>query len=261
MSTFADSTGLSTFPSANADRPRAAPGGRHFAAMLVPEPLRHEERRVGNDSGRMMHDRVLHMDGRKTRGVSSVLPSCPDLFRASTSLRRLAHSRRAPRCRKTWMPGTSPGMTIWERTGRRARQRKGAPASPAPPLSHYEKYTPKRVPSQEENACSGHIIWQDTDLTRFFLPSDSTLNPAHARFRRDFPPLPGGERGRCCRLLGSSSPLPLAGGVGGGWAARGTDRIDRQRKRGAGISSRRPHFPIVGNMGRFVSRVKSIFLF
>ena len=38
----------------------------------------------------------------------SPLSSCPDLFRASTSLRRLVRRRPAPRCRKTWMPGTSP---------------------------------------------------------------------------------------------------------------------------------------------------------
>ena len=40
-----------------------------------------------------------------------LLSSCPDLFRASTSLHRLARAPLAPRCRKTWMPGTSPGMT------------------------------------------------------------------------------------------------------------------------------------------------------
>ena len=46
---------------------------------------------------------------RLTTGRSTTpLPSCPDLFRASTSLRRLARARPAPRCRKAWMPGTSP---------------------------------------------------------------------------------------------------------------------------------------------------------
>ena len=90
MSTSADSTRLSTLPSANADRPRAATGGRHIgsagrhvAAVLVAEPLRHEERRgrpvpgdgrVGSDGGRMMHDRVLHMGGREARRVSFVWP-------------------------------------------------------------------------------------------------------------------------------------------------------------------------------------------
>ena len=39
-------------------------------------------------------------------------PSCPDLFRASTSGRRLVPSRPAPRCRKAWMAGTSPAMTV-----------------------------------------------------------------------------------------------------------------------------------------------------
>ncbi len=36
------------------------------------------------------------------------LSSCPDLFRVSTSLGRFVRSRLTPRCRKTWMPGTSP---------------------------------------------------------------------------------------------------------------------------------------------------------
>ena len=51
-------------------------------------------------------------------------PSCPDLFRASTSGRRLVPSRLAPRCRETWMAGTSPAMTAGgddRGTGRRAR--------------------------------------------------------------------------------------------------------------------------------------------
>ena len=38
--------------------------------------------------------------------------SCPDLFRVPTSLHRLFRSRPTPRCGKTWMPGTSPGMTV-----------------------------------------------------------------------------------------------------------------------------------------------------
>ena len=57
------------------------------------------------------------------RHARSPQPSCPDLFRASTSLRRLAPSRCAPRCRKTWMPGTSPGMTV----GGRQRGDAGVP--------------------------------------------------------------------------------------------------------------------------------------
>ena len=153
------------------------PAGRHFRREMP------TARAAGDDCGRM-HDRVLHMGGRETRGVSSVLPSCPervhccpvkfrptgrmgnapagfrrigrlgtrvsahrrvprrrslhrpafpttscpDLFRASTSLRRLARSRPAPRCRKTWMPGTSPGMT----TGGEAYRRMPAPPDIVP---------------------------------------------------------------------------------------------------------------------------------
>ena len=50
--------------------------------------------------------------GPAVRVALAPQPSCPDLFRASTSLRRLARARPGPRCRKTWMPGTSPGMTV-----------------------------------------------------------------------------------------------------------------------------------------------------
>ncbi len=45
------------------------------------------------------------------------LSSCPDLFRASTSGRRFIPSRRAPRCRETWMAGTSPAMTVGDDNG------------------------------------------------------------------------------------------------------------------------------------------------
>ena len=41
--------------------------------------------------------------------------------------------------------------------GRRARQRKGAPASPAPPLSHCEKYGVERVPGQDIFSLLGHF--------------------------------------------------------------------------------------------------------
>ena len=126
MPTFADSTGLSAFPSANADRPCAAPEGRHVAAMRVPKPLRHRQRRgrpapgdgrVGND-GSGMHDRVLHM------------------------------------------------------AGRRARQWKGAPASPAPPLLHCAKYGLERVPSQEYFSLLDHF---------FSVPVFHPPLPRHAR--------------------------------------------------------------------------------
>ena len=106
---------------------KCRPCARGTGGVGISDPrvdMPRQERRVGNDGGRM-HDSILRMGGRETRGVSFVLPSCPDSFRASTSPRRLARSRPAPRCRKTWMPGTSPGMTTWERTGRCAGNGKG----------------------------------------------------------------------------------------------------------------------------------------
>ena len=82
MSTSADSTGRSAFPSANAER---APARRRGVGKSDPRvgmsrrcssrsPSVAEERRgrpvpgdgrVGNDGGRMMHDRVLHMAGAR----------------------------------------------------------------------------------------------------------------------------------------------------------------------------------------------------
>ena len=66
--------------------------------------------------------------GRNDEGVAptrNLNRTAVDLFRASTSLRRLARARPAPRCRKTWMPGTSPGMTWWGKAGRQRERRRG----------------------------------------------------------------------------------------------------------------------------------------
>ena len=52
-----------------------------------------------------------------TRFDSGSTASCPDLFRASTWVGQLACPRSQRRCRKTWMPGTSPGMTKRESDG------------------------------------------------------------------------------------------------------------------------------------------------
>ncbi len=46
-----------------------------------------------------------------SRSVGKPDPSCPDSFRASTSLRRLTGRPLIPPCCKTRMPGTSPGRT------------------------------------------------------------------------------------------------------------------------------------------------------
>ncbi len=224
MSIPADSTRLSTFPPANADRARHREVGifdprvDRVAAVLVADTGR-----VGNDGGRMMHDRVLHMGGRAARGVTRPLGvmvgggrpsticfvSAPQklvdgrppptmtgkgraaarisrrstpkavtpeqvwgdkggsgaargLFDRNPALHRhpglpLRHARTcsghprlaASRCGPEWARAPLSRMA-----GRCARQRKGAPNPPAPPLLDSGKYTPNRVPSQAENACS-----------------------------------------------------------------------------------------------------------
>ena len=64
----------------------------------------------------------------------------------------------------------------------RARDGKGAPASPpAPPFPDYGKYGAIRVPGQEENVLSDHIIFQTYDPWSIFLPftsPPSTSRPA-----------------------------------------------------------------------------------
>ena len=75
-----------------------------------------------------------------------------------------------------------------------------------PPLLHYAKYTPKRVPSQEKNGLSNEIKLQVTGIMTFFLSSDSAPKPAvgpqipsHAPFLPVSPRAPAHEKGR--RLL------------------------------------------------------------
>ena len=88
---------------------------------------------------------------------------------------------------------------------------------------------------------------------RFFLPSDSTPKPPPGppesvpcaipgRFPPHPDPLPGGERGFASPFRLAFSP-PACGRGWGRAPPRGTDRIDRQRKRGAGISSGAPTSP------------------
>ncbi len=71
--------------------------GRHVAAALVPELPYHRERR---------------------QRPATFLPSCPDLFRASTSCGIVVQARRGRGDGETWMPGTSPGMTKEETRAR-----------------------------------------------------------------------------------------------------------------------------------------------
>ena len=239
MSTFADSARESTFPSANADRARAAPRGRHIrsAGRHVAKPLRHEERGVGNDGGRM-HDPVLHMGGRETRGVSSVLPSCPDSFRASASLRRLARVRPASRCRKTWMPGTSPLLSGL--TSERALCRQARPSPPPcchPGLDPGSRLAPDFDPGK---AGRGRCLWLWTpDQVRGDNRGTRTAGDGGPRSvsrsggRAGNPPVP-------TPCTGSTKVKPDSNGTSPGMTGWGrTGRCARRRK-GAPASAAPP---------------------
>ena len=85
----------------------SSPGFPRIGVRGAPGPRIKSGVTSGGDAGRRVEAR-----GRRPPPRLALRSSCPDLFRASTSLRRLARARPAPRCRKTWMPGTSPGMTV-----------------------------------------------------------------------------------------------------------------------------------------------------
>ena len=128
---------------------------------------------------------------------SSPPPSCPDLFRASTSGRRLVPSRRAPRCRETWMAGTSPAMTAGGDDGEGGR----------PSIRRFAP-TPERGPGRARDEGE---FWaaQNPSLT---------LSSGEAAYRRAGPtriadpPSPGPSRKREGRRRGRSGaaapPLP-----------------------------------------------------
>ena len=83
------------------------------------------------------------LSGLDFRRALQAPSSCPDSFRVSTWGRRPVPSRLAPRCRETWMAGTSPGMTPGGRrrvdrdgrcercTSAPARRRSGCRSAPA----------------------------------------------------------------------------------------------------------------------------------
>ena len=163
-------------------------------------------------------------------------PSCPDSFRASMSFRRLAPSRLAPRCRKTWMPGTSPGMTAGREgrtVGPRSVSRSGA-------CRRHRHRVGKSLPGRHSRPADAGRECRHMPTPpagRHCRRQMPTVRARHrettyARFRRHLPPLP--------------SPLPLAGGAGGGC---GTEKGRRHLLR-------RPHFPTVRNMVSNASPVK-----
>ena len=93
------------------------------------------------------------------------LSSCPDLFRVSTSLRRFVRSRLAPRCRKTWIPGTSPGMTVG-----------GMPARRSPCLASSDPLEPRSYPrlspgQAHPNRTPVEQVRASTFLSRLARPS------------------------------------------------------------------------------------------
>ena len=91
---------------------------------------------------------------------ASLPPSCPDLFRPSTSLRGFVRARLTPRCRKTWMAGTSPGMTTGDgrrvdRGGRRDGAASPSPNAPANRLSTFLCKPPSQRPLREAGQATG----------------------------------------------------------------------------------------------------------
>ena len=188
---------------------------------------RAEGRSAGHDhggkSGLMSHFGSFHPLPRHPT------TSCPDLFRVSTSGRRLAPSRPAPRCRETWMAGTSPAMTAGGDDGEPGRQPgKGgrcghpvlAPVAATLPRCHPGP-GPGSRPSRTapEHSSTGH--------------DRSRLSPERSPSPRPSPPR--GRGGFAAPLRPPLLPSCLREGPGEGGSV-GTDRRDPVRSvSGAGL--------------------------
>ena len=132
--------------------PGLDPGSRKAGRVRC---LRPPDRCPGQD---WTPDQVRGDSGGTGRLVRPCRDPCPDDGgrAAETSPVRLAP---CPANLNRTAYGTSPGMTTWEQTGRCARQRKGAPASPpAPPLPHCGKYGSIHVPGQEYFSLLEHFL-------------------------------------------------------------------------------------------------------
>ena len=127
---FGTGSGRQTGPSPALRRhPGLVPGSRETGRerclwSWTPEQVRGDNKGYGRAVRASRYPSLDRTGAPEIRLYPRLAPGPPklnrtamDLFRASTSLRRLARARLAPRCRKTWMPGTSPGMT----TGRERR--------------------------------------------------------------------------------------------------------------------------------------------
>ena len=139
------------------------------------------------------------------------------------------------------------GRAVWPATERGA-ETSGAPTSPL-----WQIYPKTRPESSRKclfriNHSLSHGFNEVFSSFRF-CPGNAPgpPNPSHARFRRDFPlTLTLSPAGRGDAAADSSVhllPSRLREGLGEG-GPPGTDRIDRQRKRGAGISSGAPTSPL-----------------
>ena len=200
---------------------------------------------VGDDGGGM-HGRVLHRGGRETRGVS--LGACPD---------RSTGGRPGRFFRSSVMPGLVPllsGLT-WERA--LCRQ-----ARPSPPLRCHPGPDPgsRLVPDPDPGkAGRGRCLW-------LWTPDQVRGDNRGTRTARDGGPQSvsrsGGRAGNppvptpCTR---STEVKPDSNGTSPGMT-HGTRQGGVAGNEKGRRHLRRPHFPTVGNMGRFMSRVKSIFL-
>ena len=139
-----------------------------------------------------------------SRSVGKPDPSCPDSFRASTFLRRLTGRPLIPPCCKTRMPGTSPGRT----TGGVRR----GPAAWTPPAAAKTCNDTTRFTCH----CTTSPARMPAGRSRL-----SGTAPEHFSPGRPPSPRPSPRAGEGDARAGSlPSPLPLAGGAGGGWVGR-----------------------------------------
>ena len=141
-------------------------------------------------------------------------------------VRRLARARLAPRCRKTWMPGTSPGMTVGGKSDAYGRAATGVPirGPPSTWASGRQIATDSTFASVECRAGMSTFA----DSTRL-----STLPSANADRARGT----CGSAYSTCRSDARPGTPPSRGAPS---AARTRRRPHPATKRGAGISSGAP---------------------
>jgi len=97
---------------------------------------------------------VTRLYQRLAPGPAHLNRTAMDLFRVSTSLGRFVRSRFAPRCRKTWIPGTSPGMTVGGMP--RAEIGVSGRAIPWKPAGTQAIHPARKIQTGQQWTCSGH---------------------------------------------------------------------------------------------------------